>query len=83
MEIDGDGSQGSRKEKECRAQGSWMQMCVRRRWGATAFVVGKGEKVADPFGAFPLCKSCCPLEFRGDQGEVERLPTPGPSSHTQ
>jgi hypothetical protein len=51
---------------------------VRRRRGAAASIDGKSEKVAVPFGAYLLCKSCCPLELRDDQGEVERLPAPGP-----
>jgi hypothetical protein len=51
---------------------------VRRRRGATASVDGKSEKVAVPFGAYLLCKSCCPLALRGDRGEVKRMPAPGP-----
>jgi hypothetical protein len=46
-----DGLQGSRKEKECRAQEGRLQMCVRRRRGAAASGNGKSVKVANLCGA--------------------------------
>jgi hypothetical protein len=61
-----------------RAQGSRSRKGMRRRRGAAASVVGKSEKVAVPFGAYLLCKSCCLLAFHDDRGEVERLPPPAP-----
>jgi hypothetical protein len=50
--IAGDGSQGSRKEMKCQAQGSRMQLCMRKRRGAAAFGKGKSVKVAN------LCGTC-------------------------
>jgi hypothetical protein len=41
-------------------------------------VDGTSEKVAVPFGAYLLSKSCCPFELRGNPGEAKRLPAPGP-----
>jgi hypothetical protein len=53
--------------------------CVQRRRGAAASVEGKSEKVAVSFGAYLLCKSCSlSLELRGDRGEAEGSPVPGP-----
>jgi hypothetical protein len=57
-----------RKEAGCK--------CAKR--GAAASAEGKSEKVAGLSGAYLLSKSCCPLELRGDRGEVERLPALGP-----